>query len=110
MNANPKEVMTWVLVVAVPVGAAVVLAGLLHFMSNEALTEIVKAHFPAVVGLPLAAIFAAFIVVALQQTAGPVKFEGLGFKFEGSAGQVVLWVFCFLAIAVAIRLLWSTGT
>ena len=40
-----------------------------------------------------------------QDTSGPVKFEGLGFKFEGTSGQVVLWVLYFLAIAGAIKLL-----
>ena len=107
MNTNPKSVVTWVLVLTVPVAAIFLLTGYLTLMPYDALVDITKAHFPAIIGLPLAAIFSTFIVVGLQQTAGPVKFEGLGFKFEGSSGQVVLWVFCFLAIAVAIRLLWS---
>lgn len=42
---------------------------------------------------------AAFIVAALRHSKGP-------FKFEGAAGQVILWVVCFLSIAAAIRLLW----
>lgn len=107
MNSNPKEIMTWVLILSVPIASAVLLIGMLIYLPIDVMTEIVKTHFPAIVGLPLAAIFSAFIVVTLQQTSGPIKFEGLGFKFEGSAGQVVLWIFCFLTIAATIRLLWD---
>ena len=108
MSTNPKAVVSWVLVLTVPVAAVFLLTGFMSLMPYDVMVDIVKPHFAAIVGLPVAAIFAAFIVVALQQTSGPVKFEGLGFKFEGSSGQVVLWVFCFLAIASAIKLLWNT--
>jgi hypothetical protein len=63
-------------------------------------------HYAALIGLPAAVATAFAIVVFLRQTDGPVEFEGLGFKFEGAAGQVVMWVFCFLAIISAIKLLW----
>lgn len=107
MNADPKRVIAWVLVLTVPVAAVVVLSGLLVFLPPGVLLEIATKHFAAVVGLPFAALLSAFIVVALHHAAGPLKFEGLGFKFEGGAGEVILWVVCFLAIAGAIRLLWS---
>jgi len=109
VNADPKRVATWVLTLTVPVAAAAVLAGFLLVLPLDTLTQIAIQHFAAVVGLPLAALLAAFIVVALRHTAGPIKFEGLGFKFEGGAGQVILWVICFLALAAAIRVLWSAG-
>jgi hypothetical protein len=107
VNANPKEIVGWILILIVPFASATALAGALSLMPYETMVEIVKEHFAAVIGLPTAAIFSAFIVVALQQTSGPVKFEGLSFKFEGSSGQVVLWVFRFLAISAAIKLLWA---
>lgn len=107
MNADPKRIIAWVLILAVPICATTVLAGFLTFIPFDTLVQIATQHFAAVVGLPLAALLAAFIVVALQQTSGPMKFEGLGFKFDGSSGQVILWLFCFLSIAVAIRLLWG---
>ncbi len=109
MNADPKRVTAWVLTLTVPVAAAVVLGGFFIFLPFDTLVQIATQHFAAVVGLPLGALLAAFIVVALRHTEGPIKFEGLGFKFEGGAGQVILWVICFLAIAAAIRLLWSAG-
>jgi hypothetical protein len=67
---------------------------------------VVTDHLAAVIGIQAAAVTAFVIVVFLQQTAGPVEFNALGFKFKGAAGQVVMWVICFLAIAGAIKLLW----
>jgi len=106
MNAYPALILTWVLASAMPVAATVVLAGFLNLIPYEVMLEIARKNFAAIVGLPVAAVFAVFLVVVLQQTSGPVKFEGLGFKFEGTSGQVVLWVLCFLAMAGAIKLLW----
>ena len=96
MNANPALILTWVLASAMPVAATVVLAGFLNLIPYEVMLEIARKNFAAIVGLPVAAVFAVFLVVVLQQTSGPVKFEGLGFKFEGTSGQVVLWMLCFL--------------
>jgi hypothetical protein len=68
---------------------------------NDAFT-----HFASVIGLPCAAA-AAFVIIALfRVTEGRIKFEVIGFKFEGASGPIVMWVLCFLAIAAAIRMLW----
>jgi hypothetical protein len=67
---------------------------------------LLRDHFAAIIGLPGAAAVAFAIVVFLRQTDGPIEFEGVGFKFKGAAGQVVMWVLCFLAIAAAIKLCW----
>ena len=91
----------------VPVATVLLLTGYLNLIPYEALLNISTTHFAAIVGLPVSAVFSVFLVVVLQQTSGPVKFEGLGFKFEGTSGQVVLLVFCFLAIAAAIKFLWN---
>ena len=107
MSANPTAVVTWVLALVVPVATVVVLTGFLTLIPPDVLLEIAKVHFAAIVGLPTAAVFSAFLVVVLQQASGPVKFWGLGFKFEGTSGQVVLWIFCFLSVAAAIKLLWN---
>jgi len=68
--------------------------------------ELALNHFPAVIGLPAAAAASFVVVLLLRNTEGPIEFEGLGFKFKGASGPVVLWVFVFLAIAAAIRMLW----
>jgi len=106
VKADPKNIITWVLILIVPVVAVVAVTGLLNYMEPGLMKEIVKDHFAAVVGLPMSALLSAFIVVGLRHTEGSIKFEGLGMKFEGASGQVILWVICFLSIAAAIKLLW----
>jgi len=64
-------------------------------------------HYPVTIGLPMAAIGALGLVLLLEYARGPIEFEGLGFKFKGASGPVVLWVFCYLAIAATIKLLWN---
>ena len=73
---------------------------------DAVLTELVVGRFPAIIGLPFAAL-AAFLVVALfRQGEGPIEFEIIGAKFKGAAGQILLWIACFLSISAAIKLLW----
>jgi uncharacterized membrane protein YjgN (DUF898 family) len=107
MKADPNRVITWLLVFLVPLAGGLGLLTLLLRLRTEVLERIVEKQFAVVVGLPLAAALAALIVIGLRHTEGPIKFKGLGFEFEGTSGQVVLWVVCFLAIAGAIRLLWT---
>jgi hypothetical protein len=76
------------------------------WLVSEEAGKILIGKFQVVIGLPAAAVAAFIVVVFLRQTAGPIEFEGLGFKFRGAAGQVVLWLICFLAIASAIKWLW----
>jgi hypothetical protein len=72
MSPNPTAVVTWVLALVVPVATGIVLTGFLTLIPYEVLLEIVKDHFAAIVGLPTAAVFSAFLVVVLQQASGPV--------------------------------------
>ena len=109
MKADPKTVITWILIIIVPIIGVTLLAGFLRLIDPDLIVEIVKNHFAATIGLPMAALLSAFIVVSLRHSDGPMKFEGLGFKFEGSSGQVVLWIFCFLSITAAIKLVWGIG-
>jgi len=41
-----------------------------------------------------------------RTTEGQIKFDALGFHFEGASGPIVMWVICFLAITLAIKVLW----
>ena len=71
------------------------------------LFEVIEKHPRVAIFLPLSALAAFCLVVILQvSTGGVVKFEGLGFKFEGASGQVTLWTIVFLAIIFAVKLLW----
>jgi hypothetical protein len=67
---------------------------------------LLRDHFAAIAGLPGAVMVAFALVVFLRQTDGPVEFEGLGFKFKGASGQVIMWAVCFLSMAVAIKMCW----
>jgi hypothetical protein len=69
--------------------------------------DILRGHIAAIVGLQAAAALSFALVVFLRQVDGPIEFDGLGFKFKGGAGQVVMWVICFLAITAAIKMSWS---
>jgi hypothetical protein len=75
------------------------------------LPEALKRNAAAMVGLPLGALLSLFVVVVLKTTTtGPVKFEAIGFKFEGAAVPVVLWLLCYLGISASIKLLWVDGS
>jgi hypothetical protein len=74
---------------------------------DELASNLLKDHYAALVGLPAAASVSFILVVLLRQADGPIEFEGLGFKFRGASGQVAMWVVCFLAFAIAIKLCWQ---
>ncbi|MGH6846332.1 MAG: hypothetical protein ACREC0_02505 [Methylocella sp.] len=68
--------------------------------------DVLREHMLVIVGLPMATGVSVAIVVFLRQTDGPIEFEGLGFKLKRAAGQVTMWILTFLAMAVAMKLLW----
>jgi hypothetical protein len=63
-------------------------------------------HPAAMLGLPLIAIGALCLVLILRGTSGPIELEVLGLKFKGAAGPIIMWVLTFLAMALAVKLLW----
>ena len=67
---------------------------------------ILQDHFAAVIGLPLSALLALWVVIILQTKSGPIEISGHGFKFRGASGPVILWILCFLTISFTIKLLW----
>jgi hypothetical protein len=63
-------------------------------------------HFGAVIGLPVAAL-GAFVLIALFRTVeGQIKGKLWKFEFEGAAGPIIMWIFCFLAMVVALKVMW----
>ncbi len=76
------------------------------FFTYNEWVELAKEHASPVVGLPIATVASFLLVSILQVTAGKIEFEGLGFKFRGASGPVVLWIACFIAMAICIKLLW----
>jgi hypothetical protein len=74
---------------------------------DPVLSELVVKKFAAIIGLPFAFI-ASFVVVALfRQGEKPLEFDGFGLRLKGAAGEIVLWILCFIAIIGAIALLWK---
>jgi hypothetical protein len=69
-------------------------------------TELARQHYPAVIGLPFAAVGALGVVILVEMTNGELEFNALGLALKGTAGQAVLWLACFLGITLAIKLLW----
>ncbi len=62
--------------------------------------------FAAIIGLPMSAIASLILVVFLHESQGKIEFEIIGMKFKGASGPIVMWAFCFLAMATAIKLIW----
>jgi hypothetical protein len=57
--------------------------------------------------LPFAGFAALGLVLLLEsRSEQPIEFSGLGFQFKGASGPIVLWIMCYLAMALCIKLLW----
>jgi magnesium-transporting ATPase (P-type) len=105
-----NRITNWLVII----GASLFSANFLIFMGyflwqdteNNWIIATFKDHFAATIGLFLAAIAALCLVFLLKYTTGPIEFEGLGFKFKGASGPIIMWVICFLAISVAIEINW----
>jgi hypothetical protein len=85
--------------VALIILASVIVALLVFVIgqwNNQEIRGIVVKNLQASVGLPVAGVFAFLVVAPFRTTEGRIKFEALGFKFEGAAGPIIMWVFCFL--------------
>ena len=103
-----RAIAGWLIFIGTASFSAVFFAFLIfHSWGRESwIVDIVKEHFPATVGLPLAAIASICIVFLFKYIAGKIELEGFGLKFKGAAAPVILWIFCFIAIASMIKLLW----
>jgi hypothetical protein len=99
--------MAWLAVFATALLAAAAFTLVLwRGFTDQAWLTIAQQHFAAVIGLPMSAIAALFIVLVLRIAAGPIEVELGPLKFRGAAAPVVFWLICFVAIALMIKLLW----
>lgn len=97
-----RIIASWLIILwVVSFGLAMLLSTVDGIWSSEDRWVIVaaKEHFAAVVGLPLAAVAALFIVSVFEITTGQIEFDAIGFKFKGDSGPIILCVMCFLAIS-----------
>lgn len=70
------------------------------------LTGIVLRNYVTFFILPYGAFFAYFLVITLEHSRGPIECEFMGMKFKGAAGPTVFWLLIFLALVMALKLLW----
>jgi hypothetical protein len=102
-----KETFQTIVLLGAGIFAAAYLLSLAYTMIFQPwFIETMKPRLAAGIGLPLAALATMGVVVILEINSGNIKFKGLGFEFEGTSGPIVLWIFVFLSIAGAIKLLW----
>ncbi len=70
------------------------------------LTGIILRNYPTFFILPYGAFFAYFLVVTLEHSRGPIEADFMGLKFKGAAGPIIFWLLIFLALLLALKLLW----
>ena len=87
-------------------GFAMVHVFLIDIPKTHVLETVIQQHFLALTGVPLSAIAATLVLAMFRAEAGEIKFKAIGFEFEGASGPAVIWVLCFLAFVVALRVLW----
>lgn len=92
---------------AIAVGVFVVVATFIVGFKFLGWQLMLKDHFAALVGLPVAAVASFVLVIFLRQTVGPMKVKLPGFEFDGAAGQGIMWIFFFLSMSYSIYLVWS---
>jgi hypothetical protein len=103
------EIISWCGSIILGIAVVILLAVWLKGFSKVWEPGLIKEHFAAVVGLPVAALAASCVILAFRQSEGPIQFEFLTLKLKGAAGPVVLWTVCFFVIAGAIKLLWGSN-
>lgn len=104
-----RRVVTWLCLVA-----GLSLVGITYFPVVIAawhqapwLLGIFQHHYAAIFGLPGAGLLSFILVVVLEARFDTIEMEIPNLiKFRGASGPIILWVMCFLSMAVAIRILW----
>ena len=98
--------MSWVVVVVLTAFGVLALIGLFTVGKTEGVfwRDQIRENFPVIIGLPMRS-EALFVSLVLQISSGPIEFEAVGIKFKGGSAPIVFWLLCFLAIAVAMKML-----
>lgn len=112
-DARLRKIASWVAMFGTSLLAAYFFGFLIYHSlrpttsSGSWFITVLEKQFAATMAVPLSAIGSVCIILMLKATAGPIEFEGLGFKFRGASGPIVLWVLCFLSMILAVHLLWK---
>ena len=73
---------------------------------NPRLFDQIVDHYAVFLTIPCAGFAALLLVVIFDQAYGNIKFSIWEIKFEGAAAPLILWIFCFLSIIFAVKMLW----
>ena len=84
-----------VLALTANLGLLALLWGLWVNRHDPLLEPLWSKNLPVIIGLPSAAVAAFTIVALLRQSEKRIEFDGLGFKFRGPSGEIILWIACF---------------
>ena len=109
---NLRRITSWMMIVGTAICAAYFFGFLVYhslfttYSDNSWFLSVIHKQYAATLGIPLCVVSSICVVLLLKATAGPIEFEALGFKFRGASGPLVLWIFCFLAMIFALKLLW----
>ena len=93
------------LVVTGTVWSAVVI--LISFTKDDTIVDLGYKHFPTLLGLPAATAAALVIVFVTRAIAGQMSVQFFGLKFQGAAGESIIWILCFLAMVYGIQVTWK---
>ncbi len=91
-NRRIRAVLGWVVTTTVAIFAigpfvVILRAGFREGLHADLYFMIFRDHFATVVGLPMAAVAALFVVLILRSSEGPLKLKALGIELEGQ-GQL----------------------
>lgn len=70
------------------------------------LSRLLDQHGPAIIGIPIAAVAALFLISLTRALDGPMSFDLFGLKSEGAAATCIVWAILFLVISLTLRALW----
>lgn len=103
-----QRVMSWVILSVLTVFGVLAMIGLFTVARTPGTfwQELIRSQFPVIVGLPIAGFGALFVTLVLRISSGPIEFEAGPIRFKGGSAPIVFWVLCFLAMALATKLLW----
>ncbi len=101
-----RTISSWVAVVGIALFTATFLYGCVQLARLGYWDSAIQHHFVAAIGLPAASLASLGIVIVLRTVAGPIQLRALGFEFSGAAGPIVMWVMCFLSMAIALKMMW----
>ncbi|MCJ9728947.1 hypothetical protein [Bradyrhizobium sp. PRIMUS42] len=101
-----QTVAFWAAVVVIALGFLAAFAVWIANFRSDWQIQILREHYAAIVGLPAAAAGAFVMVTLFRQVSGKIIITLPGLKLEEASGPIILWVVCFIAMALAIKMIW----